>query len=152
MNGEGSLPPGDAVGLDGTWLPETAARALLSLVVAAEAGAGGEIPVGALLTDVVGRPLAACGNDCVTASDPLGHAELRTVRLAARRVGNYRLGDTALHATLEPCPICRAALVEARVARVTHDATRVADLPEARVATGFSAAPSAEERSDHVLA
>ncbi|WP_420904414.1 nucleoside deaminase [Candidatus Magnetaquiglobus chichijimensis] len=139
---DGTPPP------EGAWLSEGRARALLALVVAAEAGAGGEVPVGALLTDAMGRPLAARGNDCVTAADPLGHAELRTLRLAARRVGNYRLGDTALHVSLEPCPICRAALAEARVARVTHDAPRLENEGDRRGDAVTHDAPRLENEGD----
>lgn len=90
---------------------------------AREAAALGEVPVGAVLVDAEGQILAEAGNNCIAASDPSGHAEMRTLRLAAIKLGNYRLPGTTLYVTLEPCPMCAALLVHARVGRLVYGAT-----------------------------
>lgn len=93
-------------------------------IVCAQAAANmDEVPVGAVLIDAHGRIVAACGNNCVSALDPVGHAEIRTLREAARRVGNYRFPGMTMYVTLEPCAMCAAALVHARVKRVVYGAT-----------------------------
>jgi tRNA(adenine34) deaminase len=93
-----------------------------ALAYAAQAAALHEVPVGAVLVSAEGRMLAGAGNCCVAACDPVGHAEIRVLRAAAEKVSNYRLPGTALYVTLEPCPMCAAALVMARVARVVFGA------------------------------
>jgi len=92
-----------------------------ALRLAGRAGAAGEVPVGAVLIkdgEVVGegwnRPIAA--------HDPSAHAELLALRAAAAAVGNYRLLDTILYVTLEPCVMCAGAIIHARVARVVYGA------------------------------
>ncbi|MCY4095923.1 MAG: tRNA adenosine(34) deaminase TadA [Gammaproteobacteria bacterium] len=79
----------------------------------------GEIPVGAVLVrdgDVVGR-----GATCqIEMNDPSAHAEVAALRDAARRVGNYRLVDSTLYVTLEPCMMCVGAMVHARIARLVY--------------------------------
>ncbi|MBF0626940.1 MAG: nucleoside deaminase [Magnetococcales bacterium] len=106
------------------WLPAERAVLLLSLVAAAEAGAGDEVPVGAVLTDDQGRLLAVRGNDCIAGSDPVGHAEMRVLRQAAGRLRNYRLCAARLTVSLEPCPMCRQAAGLARVAGIRYAARR----------------------------
>lgn len=81
-----------------------------------------EVPVGAVLVDAQGTVLAEAGNNCIGAADPAGHAEMRTLRLAAARINNYRLPGTTLYVTLEPCPMCAALLVHARIARLVFGA------------------------------
>ena len=93
-----------------------------ALAYAAQAEALNEVPVGAVLVSAEGRLLAGAGNCCITANDPVGHAEIRVLRTAAQKVGNYRLPGTTLYVTLEPCPMCAAALVMARVERVVFGA------------------------------
>lgn len=83
----------------------------------------GEVPVGAVLVDAQGEVLAEAGNNCIAAADPSGHAEMRTLRLAATRLNNYRLPGTTLYVTLEPCPMCAALLIHARIARLVFGAT-----------------------------
>lgn len=83
----------------------------------------GEVPVGAVLVGTDNEILARAGNNCIAAADPVGHAEIRVLREAARLLGNYRLPKTTLYVTLEPCPMCAAALVNARVKRVVFGAT-----------------------------
>lgn len=87
------------------------------------AAAAGEVPVGALLVDREGGVLAAAGNNCVAASDPTGHAEIRVLRAAAARLGNYRLPATTLYVTLEPCAMCATAMVLARIDRLVFGAS-----------------------------
>jgi len=83
----------------------------------------GEIPVGAVIVDAGGEVLAAAGNNCIRACDPAGHAEMRALRRAALRLKNYRLPGTTLYVTLEPCAMCAAALVHARIERLVFGAT-----------------------------
>ncbi|MBF0587763.1 MAG: nucleoside deaminase [Magnetococcales bacterium] len=110
------------------YLSDDQAAMTLALVQAAQSGAEGEIPVGAVVRDRLGRFLAEAGNRAVADHDPTGHAEIRALRMAAGRIGNYRLTNCTMSVTLEPCPMCRHAIGEARIARVTHAAPRLAEL------------------------
>ncbi|MBF0096015.1 MAG: nucleoside deaminase [Magnetococcales bacterium] len=103
---------------------------LLALLAAAQAGTEEEVPVGAALRDAQGRFLAVAGNRPVAAQDPTAHAEIRVLRQAAQRLGNYRLTASALSVTLEPCPMCRSAADHARVARVQCGAFRSQSITE----------------------
>jgi tRNA(adenine34) deaminase len=94
----------------------------LALREAARAGRAGEVPVGAVLVDDAGAVLARGHNRPVSGHDPTAHAEIVTLRRAARRLGNYRLTGTTLYATVEPCAMCAGAIVHARVARVVYGA------------------------------
>jgi tRNA(adenine34) deaminase len=94
----------------------------MALVEAGRAAARGEVPVGALLVDGTGKVLARNGNRCIEWSDPAGHAEIVVLREAGRKVGNYRLAGTVMYVTLEPCAMCAAALVHARVAELVFGA------------------------------
>jgi len=92
-----------------------------ALELALRARDAGEVPVGALVVrddKIVGegwnRPIAA--------SDPTAHAEIEALRAAARQLESYRLGGTTLYVTLEPCAMCAAAIVHARVERVVFGA------------------------------
>ncbi len=82
-----------------------------------------EVPVGAILVDAAGKLLAAGHNQPISAHDPSAHAEIVTLRTAASNLGNYRLPDTTLYVTLEPCTMCVGALVHARVGRLVYGAT-----------------------------
>ena len=90
-------------------------RALEEARAASEAG---ETPIGAVLVDKEGQILAAAGNAPISTNDPTGHAEIRTLRAAAENVGNYRLPETTLYVTLEPCAMCAGAISHARIARL----------------------------------
>ncbi len=90
--------------------------------VAREAEKLGEVPVGAILIDADGKILAATSNRTIKNNDPTAHAEILALRLAALRVGNYRLNGTTMFSTLEPCAMCAGALVNARVARLVYGA------------------------------
>jgi tRNA(adenine34) deaminase len=92
-----------------------------ALDLAERAAAEGEVPVGAVL--VRDGQLIGEGWNCpIGTHDPSAHAEIQALRDAGARVGNYRLPDTTLYVTLEPCPMCAAALVHARVRRVVYAA------------------------------
>lgn len=75
----------------------------------------GEVPVGALLTDSKGRVLARAGNRTRELADPTAHAEILVIRQACAAMGSERLPGTQLWVTLEPCPMCAAAISAARI-------------------------------------
>lgn len=92
-----------------------------ALELARRAEAEGEVPVGAVV--VRGDELIAEGwNRPILTSDPTAHAEIVALRAAGERLANYRLLDTTLYVTLEPCAMCACAIVHARVARVVYGA------------------------------
>ncbi len=92
-----------------------------ALAAAVAAGAAGEVPVGAVL--VLGEDIIATGaNKPISACDPTAHAEIEALRAGARTLGGYRLTDTTLYVTLEPCVMCAAAIVHARVRRLVFGA------------------------------
>jgi len=99
-------------------------RAMMQIALkrAGESAGLGEVPVGAVLVDQDGEVLASAGNNTIRDHDPTGHAEIRVLRLAAERLGNYRLPETTLYVTLEPCAMCAAALVHARIKRLVYGA------------------------------
>ncbi len=94
----------------------------LALDQAAEAGDGGDVPVGALLLDESGLTLAAAGNRRERDADPTAHAELVVMRQAANARRHWRLENTTLVVTLEPCTMCAGALVNARIRRIVFGA------------------------------
>lgn len=85
-------------------------------------GKKGEVPVGAALVKE-GRLIASAGNCPISRHDPTAHAEIITLRKAARIGNNYRLPGTTLYVTLEPCIMCVGAIIHARVDRVVFGAT-----------------------------
>src|SRR5690242_13457968 len=89
-----------------------------ALAEAGRAAARGEVPVGAVLVDGEGRVLASAGNRTEEASDPTAHAEILVIRAAAAMRGEPRLPDCDLYVTLEPCPMCAAAIAFARIRRL----------------------------------
>lgn len=119
MTGEFNDPtaevPPDLFEQDRLWMRQ-------ALRLAEQAAAVGEVPVGAVLVrdgEVIGsgfnRPIGNC--------DPTAHAEILALRQAAEHVGNYRIIDSTLYVTLEPCPMCAGAMVHARVGRVVFGAS-----------------------------
>jgi len=88
-----------------------------ALALAREAGGAGEVPVGAVAV-ADGRVVGRGRNAREAEADPLAHAELRALADAARTLGRWRLSGVTLYATLEPCPMCAGAAVNARVDRV----------------------------------
>ncbi|MAR51721.1 MAG: tRNA-specific adenosine deaminase [Propionibacteriaceae bacterium] len=86
-------------------------------------GEQGEVPVSAIVLDHQGRCIGHGINTREKQSDPLGHAELMAIRQACSLRGDWRLNDCTLLVTLEPCPMCAGALVQARVGQVIFAAT-----------------------------
>lgn len=95
------------------------ARALAEGEAAAEQG---EVPVGAVLVGADGRILAADGNRTRELKDPTAHAEILVIRAACRLLASERLTGTDLYVTLEPCPMCAAAISFARLRRLYYGA------------------------------
>ena len=89
--------------------------------LAADAERRGEVPVGAVLVRG-GAVIGAGSNRPIAACDPTAHAEIEALRAGARAAGSYRLADTTLYVTLEPCVMCAAAIVHARVRRLVFGA------------------------------
>jgi tRNA(adenine34) deaminase len=92
-----------------------------ALAQAAQAGAAGEVPVGAVVVRD-GRVIARGFNRPISSHDPTAHAEIVALREAAAAEGNYRLPGCELYVTLEPCAMCVGAMVHARLARVVYGA------------------------------
>ena len=95
----------------------------LALEEATQAAACGEVPVGALVVAPDGSILGRGHNSPLTSHDPTAHAEVNALRAAARAVGNYRLTNCFLLATLEPCLMCTGALVHARIKGLVYGAS-----------------------------
>src|SRR5258708_4353719 len=82
------------------------------------AAARGEVPVGAILIDEAGAIVAAAGNRVEADHDPTAHAEMLVLRAGAARLGEKRLVGCDLYVTLEPCPMCAAAISFAHIRRL----------------------------------
>jgi len=95
---------------------------LLALEEAEKAGQSGEVPIGAVLVSDSGDILAKAYNRTIGLADPTGHAEILALRKAAQKIKNYRLLNTTLYVTLEPCVMCMGAIIHARIARVVYGA------------------------------
>ncbi len=93
----------------------------IALQEAADAGARGEVPVGAVVVKD-GEVIARGGNAPIGGHDPTAHAEIMALRAAAERLGNYRLDGCTLYVTLEPCAMCSGAMLHARLDRVVYGA------------------------------
>ena len=119
-------------------------RRALDLALRAEAE--GEVPVGALVVrdDQV---LGEGWNQPVALRDPTAHAEILAMRNAAQKVGDYRLAGTTMYVTLEPCPMCAAAIAHARIARLVFGAW---DPRQGAAGSAFNlvAAPALNHRVD----
>lgn len=92
-----------------------------AIELARTAEAMGEVPVGAVVVhggEIVGEG----SNRPISGQDPTAHAEIVALRAAARKLGSYRLLDTTLYVTLEPCAMCAGAMVHARVKRLVFAA------------------------------
>ena len=94
----------------------------LALDLAQQGAVTGEVPVGAVLV-LNGEIIAQGYNQPISACDPTAHAEIVAMRKAAAQLSNYRLIDTTLYVTLEPCAMCAGAMVQARVKRLVFGAS-----------------------------
>lgn len=104
-------------------VPEPYERVMrMALAEAKLAGASGDIPIGAIVTDADGRVLGTGRNLREAEHDPTGHAEIVALRQAAAGLGTSRLDGCILFTTLEPCVMCAGAALTARVARVVFGA------------------------------
>lgn len=108
------IVPGNMREMDESFMRE-------ALVLARQAEAMGEVPVGAVLVKD-GAVIGSGWNRPISANDPTAHAEIAALRAGAAALGNYRLTDTTLYVTLEPCAMCAGAMVHARVKRLVYGA------------------------------
>jgi tRNA(adenine34) deaminase len=115
------LPMTNVAGMD-TAEAEDTRRMGLALEQARLGDAAGEVPVGAVVV-LDGRVIGRGHNRVIAASDPTAHAEIVALRDAAQAVSNYRLAGADLYTTVEPCPMCCGAAVNARVTRVVYGAS-----------------------------
>lgn len=90
----------------------------LALTEAKKAGQKGEVPIGAILVSEDGTILSAAHNRTIDMADPTAHAEILALRDAARIINNYRLLNTTLFVSVEPCIMCMGAIVHARISKV----------------------------------
>ena len=90
--------------------------------LAHQAAEQGEVPVGAVLVVADGQCVAEGYNQMIQRHDPTAHAEMMALRAAGIARSNYRLNDTTLYVTLEPCCMCAGALIHARIARLVYAA------------------------------
>jgi len=95
----------------------------IALDEARAAAARGEVPVGAVIIDPAGRLVARAGNRTRELCDPSAHAEILALRAACALAGAERLPEHSLYVTLEPCPMCAAAISFARIARLYYGAS-----------------------------
>ena len=93
----------------------------LALREAERAAERGEVPIGAVVVRE-GEVIAAAGNEREGRSDPTAHAEMLAIREAAGKLGGWRIPDSVLYVTLEPCAMCAGAIVLARIPRVVYGA------------------------------
>ncbi len=94
-----------------------------ALVQARAAANRGEVPVGAVIVDGAGQVIALAGNRTRELSDPTAHAEVLAIRAACSALGAERLTGCDLYVTLEPCPMCAAAISNARIGRLYYGAS-----------------------------
>jgi len=95
----------------------------LALSEARKAQERNEVPVGAVIVDETGTVLALAGNRSIADNDPAGHAEMLALKAAGKKLGNYRLVNTTMYVTIEPCVMCAGAIVHARIRRLVFGAS-----------------------------
>lgn len=117
-----------------------------ALELAREAGEGGDVPVGAVLVDTSGTVVAGDRNRREELGDPTAHAEMLVLSRRSREIGDWRLTGHTLVVTLEPCPMCAGAAVQARLDRIVYGA---AD-PKAGAAWSLYNIPQDRRLNHHV--
>lgn len=117
-----------------------------ALYFARIAEVAGEVPVGAVIVKN-GQIIGEGANAPIASHDPTAHAEIQALRVAGKALGNYRLIDSTMYVTMEPCPMCAGALVNARVSRLVYGAV---DLRVGAAGTVFDIvrAPEVNNRLD----
>lgn len=95
----------------------------LAIQQALLAKADGEIPVGAVVVDIDGRVIGKGYNQTISNNDPSAHAEIMAIRQASKTKSNYRLPNTSIYVTLEPCMMCLGAILHARVKNLIYGAS-----------------------------
>ncbi len=93
-----------------------------AIALASEAGAAGEVPVAAVIVDSTGKLIAAAQNRRERDHDPTAHAEILALRAAGCALQNWHLNQCTLYVTLEPCPMCAGAIVQARLGLLVYGA------------------------------
>ena len=93
-----------------------------ALRLAEEAMACGEVPVGCVIVDAEGRIIGRGRNRREADHSAISHAEILAIEEACRNLGDWRLGSCSLYVTLEPCPMCAGAIINARIGRVFYGA------------------------------
>lgn len=93
-----------------------------AVIEAQQAAREDEVPVGAILVSENATVLAKTHNQTITRCDPTAHAEILAIRSAAEALGNFRLLNTTLYVTIEPCIMCMGALLHARVSKIIYGA------------------------------
>ena len=93
-----------------------------AIALATTAGAAGEVPVGAIVVGPDGACIAAAGNQRERQHDPTAHAEILVLQQAAQHLQRWQLQDCTLYVTLEPCPMCAGAIMQARVGTLIYGA------------------------------
>ncbi|HIF46860.1 tRNA adenosine(34) deaminase TadA, partial [Candidatus Thioglobus sp.] len=99
---------------DEKWMALAIEQALLAQAI-------DEVPVGAVLVQD-NQLIASAHNQPISTNDPTAHAEIQLLRAAGKKLNNYRLPNTTLYVTLEPCTMCLGAMIHARISRVVFGA------------------------------
>jgi tRNA(adenine34) deaminase len=116
------LTLGQKIYINTDWMKDDEYYMNLAIEQAKKAAAMDEVPVGAVIVDK-NKDIIGYGCNCpISSSDPTSHAEINAMRMACRAKNNYRLVDTALYVTIEPCIMCMGAIIHARISRVVFGA------------------------------
>lgn len=94
----------------------------MAIALAEEAAAAGEVPVGCVITDAKGEVIGRGRNRREETGDASAHAEMIAIREACKALGDWRLDGCTLYVTLEPCPMCAGAIINARIPTIVYGA------------------------------